>query len=354
LVGWRHFGAAAALPDFQYILVALSFTLPLLVCRQSPDFGVKDIAGALVLGSVVYSCIALGLLAAPQSVRAVVYASPTDTYAASMRVGFGNGTVLMLTIPLALVLAGVQGLRQRRRVLLTLALAIMCAGALVSQSRTLLVLLALNIAVTGVVLWRTGRAGHVRRSFPAALAALAVVFAGWLVAGLVQFDAAANVPQQALGRIAVLTQFDSDPNYMTRSRTWDATIDTWTHDGQSLLLGRGLGAQLPLVSPYGGLVTWVNRVDNVWAVLALKGGLAALAIFAALLVCLQVVFVRAARHSARRHEGTLWSVAASCFPGLALTTLVTNHLLYVPGLTVVLVTMGMLAAMASASGRSGE
>lgn len=345
VLGLSQHGVLAALRDTQYVLLWSWCVVVAAAAGGRTSFPVESGVRAILIGCAAYGAISLGLYLAPEAVRLRVFESAVDTYAGSSRVGFGNGSVFVLALPLLVALVAVSREARGSRWLFGIAGVTMLAALAVSQSRTVIVLGLLNCAIAWLMVGAPGLPSRRDRVFVFALVTVGLVaaLAGILNAAGVQD--VARLPGELADRLSTLTSVREDSNVQTRITTVSAAVREAGSRSETLLFGRGLGAEVSLYSPRGVYLGQQQFVDNVWAVLLAKGGLVAVSVFAGMLGAFGVVLVRAAREATAGSGRVIWRVVAASYPALVLaTTLPTRHLFATPAVIVTLTTLVTLAA----------
>ena len=247
-----------------------------------------------------------------------------------------NDLALMLNTILPLTAALLVCARTpMQRCLLAAVVALQVAGVLVTFSRSGFLTLA---TIAAVYLWRLVRRG--RAGWAAALVA------GALLAALL-------APNGLGGRLATITDIDSDPTGSAQAR-WRDTVAAAQFVMAHPLLGAGLGMNTLALNEVRG-PAW-TMVHNVYLEYAADLGLPALALFAALmLACLRRT--RAVRRAANPELAALAGGIEAAILGFAVAGVfypVAYHFYfyYLAGLAVAAGTIG--AAAAADGGPRGE
>jgi hypothetical protein len=151
---------------------------------------------------------------------------------------------------------------------------------------------------------------------------------------------------QLSGRFSTLDLAGSDATLLVRQFANGVGIDRWTADAGSFAVGEGLGTLITAFSPYGRPAIDGLLIDNVWVVLAVKGGLVAILAFAALIGAVFWSFIRAAAKSASATHRQIWLTLACSFPiFLASTTTLSSHLYSVAPVVLTVSTLAVLASL---------
>jgi len=221
----------------------------------------------------------------------------------------------------------------------------MIAALAIAQSRTTIAVAALNVFLVVLVPGLRNVGIKRTRMLASALVIGIVLFLALAAASLLGFQEAEMLPHELSQRLTSIASFSRVDTYQGRQYTNSVAFKRWLATPGTFLRGEGLGAQVSYYDP-------VTRrpfdegpfIDSVWATLAVKGGLVALGLFAAVLIAAFAAFVRAARRASDPLDRVVWWAIALAFPGLTLeSTLMTNHLLAVPA---VVATISTLVAVA--------
>lgn len=338
-------GLSVSLLEFEYVLQWGWCAVPLLAFARGRPWSLHKTLGAVVLGSALYSAAMIMFAVAPVGLLASAVAS-------SGRVGFSNGGVLPLTLPLALCLAASPDERVMSRWVAALAGTFMTGALVLSQSRVFLAAALVNCLLVWFVIGRPGRQGareRVATTVIATVAVLTLVLVLLFAAGVPRLQ---EVPSQLAQRFFSSSGLSQDGTLLVRQYTNDAAFARWGGNVGSLTRGSGLGTLMGFYSPYGRLAYNSLFVDNVWAILAVKGGLLALASFAALLAVVFWALVRAARRAVLPLDRRVWRAVAVSFPVfLVSSTLFTSHLYGVSATVLTVASLGALASLERGASR---
>jgi len=221
----------------------------------------------------------------------------------------------------------------------------MISALAMAQGRTAIGVLAINVVLIALIPGLKS-VGIRRARMVAGVIVIGIVISLALVtASLLGYQQARLLPQELSQRLTSIVAFSRVDTFQGRSYTNAVAFRRWLATPSTFLRGEGLGAQVRYYDP-------VTRrafdegpfIDNVWATLAVKGGLVALGSFAAVLVAAFAAIVRAARRASDPMNRVVWWAIALAFPGLLLeSSAMTNHLLAVPA---VVVTVSTLVAAA--------
>lgn len=345
--GAAHNGFLDAAKDFQYIVLWGWVVVPMLAYAHGRLWSLRRTLDAIVFGGSIYSCGMILFYLAPVSFRQRIYVASADDWASTNRVGFGNGQVLALALPLILCLIASNEIRAGKRWLAGLAGTVMIVAVGLSQTRVLMAVTFLSCVLAWVAIGRPGSAfvrGRVVVYVTMVLSALVVVLAVLILAGVGRFE---SLPSDFAGRFSSSAVYGPRSTLWARGNTNAAAFARWRTNARSVAVGDGLGTQLKVYTPKGRFATESTLVDDVWAMLAVKGGLLALVPFLGLAIVCMRAFVRAARYAELPFDRQVWRTVSVVFPLLLVsTTIFTSHLFKSPAPVLATSTLVCLAALA--------
>jgi hypothetical protein len=297
-----------------------------------------------MVAAVMCSIVDLGVFAIP-GLRERVFGQ--TTWAGSMRVGFGNMSMLNLALPLLTALLVRHMIPRRWRGLGWLGAFAMVAAVGLAQERSSIAAILLTFFL--MVLYSLLRgapwhAGMILKGIVALAFVTVLIVGGLYVSGSGRVRTAVN---EMPARVASLTSPTKDAAWQTRVQTNRAAWSRWGESNQSRVFGLGMGSSLGLYTPTGQEASTGSFVDNVWATAAVKGGLILVVALAGYLAACWGMFARAWRRATDELERTVWLTCTLAFPGFLFeTTYVTAHLLFAPSVVVGFTTLTTVAALA--------
>jgi len=344
LEGAQTNGFMAAAKDAQYVAI-YGWPLAMLpLARTAPGHLAKRAIGAVLIGTAVFSITACAIFVLP-TVRAKVYEG--TMWATSIRVAFGNDSLLTLGIPLLVALLARRVIPRRWRRLSWLGLFAMMVAVGLSQTRTdIVVVLATLTLMTAYSLVRRApwSAGMIIRGALVIVVALVVVIGALYLTGSGRVQSAVlEIPS----RVASLANPTRDVSWQTRAQTNRVAWSLWGESVHNRIAGLGMGTSMGLYNPAGAEVQSGPYVDNAWATAAVKGGLILVAALAAYLAACWGVLIRAARRADEETEKVAWLACALAFPGFLFeSTYMSAHILIAPSVIIAVTTLATVAALA--------
>jgi len=344
LEGAQTNGSMVAARDAQYVVI---YGWPLAVlplARTALDHLAKRAFGVVLTGMAAFSITACAIFVLP-TVRAKVYEG--SIWATSIRVGFGNDSLLTLGIPLLAALLARRVISRRWRRLSWLGLFAMMVAVGLSQTRTdIVVVLATLTLMAAYSLVRRApwSAGMIIRGVLVIVVVLGVVTGGLYLSGSGRVRTAVlEIPS----RVASLANPTRDASWQTRVQTNRIAWSLWGESLHSRIVGLGMGTSMGVYNPAGVEVQNVSFVDNAWATAAVKGGLILVVALATYLAACWGVFIRAARRAVEETEKVAWLACALAFPGfLFASTYMSAHILTSPSVIIAVTTLATVAALA--------
>lgn len=337
--GAANNGLTASLWEFEYVVMWGWCALPALAFARGRPWDLHRTIRTLVIGSALYSLVMIMLRVAPIGVA-------SGEAAGSGRVGFGNGELLVLMVPVALCLMASPNQRVMARWMATLAGVLMLGALAVSQSRASIAAALLNCVLTWFAIGRRSPGEARGRVVETVFITLSVlVFVGALLF-LANVSRVQELPAQLAERFSTITSDGQDLTLLVRQYTTAAAFARWRADAGSVTVGHGLGTLLTVYSPYGKPALVGLFVDNVWAILAVKGGLLALIPFGGLIAVIFGNFVHAARRALLPIDKRVWRTLVVSYPLFLVSgTLFTAHLYATPAVVLAVCTLAAMAAL---------
>lgn len=321
---------STAIKECAYYAVPVFVVVPFALARRSPESTVRLLLGALLCAATLIAVIALAVYASP-SARAAIYSG--TSWADTARVGFGNGSIFALSVPLSVVVLGSQGLRGWRLAGLVISMVVTMGALAVSQGRVGILAVAINVTLV-LLLPRLRRFSARRdRSLIAVLGALAAVGLLVLVGAAFGIGALSALPSELGDRMSRVWTFSEDTSFQGRAQTNRIALQEWRATPGVFVRGRGFGARIGRYAG-GSSVSYVHftTVDNSWVTVAAKGGLVMVLFMGATLLAAFLSFVRAARRARDDTARAVWVALAVSFPAfLVEATMMSSHYPVVPG-----------------------
>lgn len=339
-------GFAAAGRDLLYMAMYVWVVVPILLFGRMRGRATSLFLPLIVSATAVSAALSL-LIFAVRPLKSLVF---LDTGLVQYgRVGFSCQSVYPLVLPLCLLILGRRGTVWPAKALWMTSGLLMIAALAVAQSRTTIAVAALNVLLVALVPGLRNVGIERTRMLAWAMVVGIVLSLALVTASLLGFQQARELPQQLSHRLTGIVSFSRVDTYQGRQYTNSVAFKRWLATPSTFLRGEGLGAQVRFYDPVTRRPFDVGPfIDSVWATLAVKGGLVALSMFAAVLIATFAAFVRAARRASDPFDRVVWWALALAFPGLVLeSTVMTNHLLAVPA---VVVTVATLVAAADLCG----
>jgi len=228
--------------------------------------------------------------------------------ASSGRAGFATSTILCLLIPLCLALWAARTTPARSKAPLLAVILLMTAGVAVSQTRTLLVAVCLNVLLVLALSGASPACASTGCSSPwrwrsCSLARRAAV-------QLSSNEAVAGLPAALLERVSSVSQVSRDTALQARLATNRVAVHRWASEWRTVLLGEGLGADFDLYLDDGRTVYRNGSavVDNAWVTILVKGGIVGVVTLAAVVVGIFTLLL----HGARRHADPMLRLVSRC------------------------------------------
>jgi hypothetical protein len=337
LYGAARNGVMAAGRDFLYTTAYVWVVVPVMLFGRMRERATPFFLRLVVMATAMSAGLAV-LIFAVRPLRALFV--PGTGVVQYTRVGFSTGSIYLLALPVCLLMVARRGTSRRAKALWWTSSLLMLAAMSMSQGRTAIAVLAMNVALVMLIPGLRGVGIERARMIVAALIVAAALAVALITASVLGYQQAKLLPQELSQRLTSITAFSRVDTFQGRMYTNAVAFRRWFADPGTVVRGEGLGAQVRYYDP-------VTRrafdegpfIDNVWASLAVKGGLLAVGAFAAVLVASFAAFVRAARRAADPLNRVIWWALALSFPGLVLeSTAMTNHLLAVPSTVVAVAT----------------
>lgn len=346
--GANNSGLVDALRDLQYILLYMVIiVIPMIyLYKQDRSFSVVQI---MIVGLLLHASLSISVSLFPDTLRLAIY--DNSMWPDSTRVGFSTSSLFALFIPLCLVLLSNGILRGKWKVVGLLAVALMSIAIFVSQGRVLTLVTVLNtvLVIFGPRL-RLIKLNKIKMAIYSLLVAFVLILVGivLLTYGNLFISTLFN---ESSARFTSVLSYSSDSSMLekdllVRSISNQAAWKRW--QSGYILVGEGLGAQIDLYTPGGAVAQRGMFIDNLWATLAVKGGLLAVLIFSLLLITAFIQIYRAAKTYKDERMRLVWRSILFSFPGfIVLTTSFSAHLLMGPS---VILTLSTLSAFATVCG----
>jgi hypothetical protein len=337
VLGVGRNGLAVSGRQFMYLFVYIWVIPVIIVSRRRASRALSAFLALVLVGSAFSALMVLAAFVVPPL---HVYFFSSTEWAGTARIYFGDASVYVLVLPIALVLAGNKS-AGRLRVLGLVSSLLMIAGIVAAQTRAQMAACLFNVILV-ILLPGMGRLGVRRWRIlgSSALIVLILVIA-LAMAGSLGIRNASVLPQELSERFgSLISEGSGDTNYQIRRITVGVAMHRWQRDPVTIASGQGLGATIGIYAP-GNPTPHLNIwVDSVWATLAVQGGLIAMTTFALVLIGALVSFVRVARSPVDSLERLIGRALALSLPGLAFdSTFFTQHLLTTPGVIVALCTL---------------
>lgn len=256
-----------ARPVFYYIVILIAFDY--LQTKQN----MERLSKSILVGLFLYSTFVLSYFLAPIG-HPLSAAQEMNSWAYANRIGFSNGTYLILGIPMAVWLIMSRRVARYVRIWIFFALIAFIAVLVLSMSRTTAVTSVLSILLSYIVYSRFYR-GHTRKSVLAIrlfLIALLVLIGVFISIDQVIPLVLGDSSQYALDTFARRFDLTSAPAY----EAYVVPRIVMLHTAISLILqnpvlGYGLGYQFELLG-WSGPVTFIdNSFLTIWIRLGLIG-----------------------------------------------------------------------------------
>jgi len=333
-------GRLTVVTGLAYHMVPVFIVVPFGLVRLTPQAAAHRVLACLMGAAALAAAIVLVVYSVP-GLRMAVFGA--TSYGVVMRVGFGNGSLFALSLPVAMVLLRLPGMGRWTRWGLDLLVLETIGAVLVSQSRSLMVATAVNVLLVLLATDRRRRAAWRRlvRVFAVIIVVLGIAFALASATGI----GGVNTLPHALGeRLGELKNPMQVATLQTRLITNEMAMRQWVATPKSFIVGHGFGVKM---GAYSGLSPQmahrvVGRIDNAWLTVANTGGIVLLAAFGLTLFAAFGSFVRAARRDRDAVTRVAWLALAVSFPMFVVeSTLVTSHY---PAVPAVLVTLACLTA----------
>ncbi len=344
--GANNFGLVDALRDLQYILLyMLIVIIPMIyLYKQDRSFSVIQI---IIVGLLLHALLSIFVALFPDTLRMAIY--DNGIWPDSMRVGFSTSSLFAIFVPLCLVLLSNGILRDKWKIVGILAVALMSIAIFVSQGRILTLVTVLNtvLVIFGPRL-RLIKLNKVKTAIYSLLVTLVLILVGVVLLTYGSLSISTLLDEFST-RFTPILSYSSDSSMLekdllVRSISNQAAWQRW--QSGHILTGEGLGAQLDLYTPGGDVAQRGMFIDNLWATLAVKGGLLAVLTFSLLLMTAFIQIYRAAKTYKDEHMGLVWRSILLSFPGfVVLTTFFSAHLLMGPSVILTLSTLSVFATV---------
>jgi hypothetical protein len=322
--------------DLRFVLMYI-FAVALVYAIRAGVVTRKAIVLAAMSGLTIYAIFVVVVYFDQAGWRQIIYAGAAG-WEASTRVGFGTTSLLVLSVPFLLAVASARDSGWRVPVPAFYAMAmLMLAAVAISQSRS-------TIAACGVATLATLLMPIRKDSAPSGigrgrlLVALAIV---GLIAAVVLIATPAGMSLvEALEQRGLVTLQGAS----TRTRIYTFQVALGGIGAGDMIVGRGFGSLLDVVSSSGGYFGSSLFIDNAALTALLKGGVPYLAGLGAMFGTFWTQ-VREARNRSRGAEHVLWGSIASSLPWfLVITTMASAHALNSPAVAVGVAVVGALAS----------
>jgi hypothetical protein len=337
LYGATTNGVMAAGRDFLYTTAYVWVVVPIMLFGALRERATPFFLRLVVIATATSAGLAV-LIFAVRPLRSLFV--PGTGLVQYTRVGFSTGSVYLIALPVCLLMVARTGTSRRAKALWWTSSLLMLAAMSMSQGRTAIAVLAVNVTLVMLIPGLKAVGIERGRMLVGALVIAVALTTGLITASLLGYQQAKLLPQELSQRLSSIASFSRVDTFQGRVYTNAVAFRRWTADPGTFVRGEGLGAQVRYYDP-------VTRrafdegpfIDNVWATLAVKGGLLALTAFAGILAAALAAFVRAARRAADPLNRVIWWALALSFPGLIIeSTAMTNHLLAVPAVVVAVAT----------------
>lgn len=344
--GVQNHGTIDALRDFQYIFTYLWFFVALFIYSNARMDKFR-VVQAIMLGMLIYSFLTVIIYLFPDMLRFAIYNDGMWTN--NVRVGFNTSSLLVIFVPLCLALLGSNAFKGGWRLIYFLSATFMLLSLIISQGRVLIACTILN-ALLVLLGPRLGSVnlGKLRNVFYICLIALVIIGAGAVLVGY-GMPQAQELTSYFFDRFMPILNYGTNYSLLeddlrVRGFSNQSALDRWKR--HSIVFGEGLGARLDLYDPAGRIARSGLFIDNIWATLAVKGGLTAILSYGLLLIALFVQFYRAAKHCIDGRLRLVFRSLLFSLPGfIVATTVFSAHSHFGTAVVLVLTTMAAIATI---------